>query len=73
MKSLRLASCMAENTEGFCLAIANYVRLRLGVRCEYVAGIPWQERERRFDEGEIRCFGGVAYRIFIRQPRVQPG
>lgn len=45
---------MAENSERFCQAVASYIEERLGIRTEYVTGIPWQERERLFDRGEIQ-------------------
>ena len=51
---LKLASCMAENSEGFCRALAKYIAVQIGVTAEYVDGIPWQERERLFDRGEIQ-------------------
>jgi len=51
---LKLASCMAENSEGFCRALAKYIAVKIGVTAEYVDGIPWQERERLFDRGEIQ-------------------
>jgi phosphonate transport system substrate-binding protein len=54
MKQLRLASCMAENTETLCREIAAYLADELGVGTEYVGGISWQERERLFDLGEIQ-------------------
>lgn len=54
MLHLKFASCMAENSEAFCQALADYVRDHLGITTEYVTGIPWQERERRFDAGEIQ-------------------
>jgi phosphonate transport system substrate-binding protein len=54
METLKIASCMAENTETLCQSIAQYMQLRLNIRTEYVTGIPWQERERRFDQGEIQ-------------------
>jgi phosphonate transport system substrate-binding protein len=44
---------MAENTEFFCQRLAEYLHAKLGIPTEYVSGIPWQERERLFDEGEI--------------------
>lgn len=44
---------MAENTEVFCSAAAAYLQDQLGIRVEYVTGIPWQERERLFDAGAI--------------------
>jgi phosphonate transport system substrate-binding protein len=45
---------MAENGEAFCQALADYVRARLGISTEYVTGIPWQEREKLFDAGEVQ-------------------
>src|SRR5215831_62808 len=54
MEVLKLASCMAENTEDFCQALADYVQRQLGIRTQYVGGVPWQERVHLFDEGEIQ-------------------
>jgi len=45
---------MAENTEIFCQALAVYLQRQLGIRTQYVGGIPWQERERLFDQGKIQ-------------------
>jgi phosphonate transport system substrate-binding protein len=53
MKVLKLASCMAENTDALCSAIAAIIESQVGIATEYVTGIPWQERERLFDSGEI--------------------
>jgi ABC-type phosphate/phosphonate transport system substrate-binding protein len=54
MKTLKFASCMAENTEALCQGVAEYTKLKLEISTEYVTGIPWQERERLFDQGEIQ-------------------
>jgi phosphonate transport system substrate-binding protein len=45
---------MGENTESLCEAVAEYLSPRLGIRIDYVTDIPWQERERLFDAGEIQ-------------------
>ena len=45
---------MAENTEALCSSIAEIIEIEVGIRTEYVTGIPWQERERLFDLGEIQ-------------------
>ena len=45
---------MAENSENFCQEVASYIEDSLGIRAEYVTGIPWQERERLFDRGAIQ-------------------
>jgi len=45
---------MAENSLSFCRALAKYIAAQTGLTVEYVDGIPWQERERLFDRGEIQ-------------------
>jgi phosphonate transport system substrate-binding protein len=54
MFRLKLASCMAENTEELCQVLAVYLQSQLGVPTECVTDVPWQERERLFDQGEIQ-------------------
>ena len=54
MFQLKLASCMAENSESFCRAVARFIENRIRVPTQYVTGVPWQERERLFDESEIQ-------------------
>jgi phosphonate transport system substrate-binding protein len=54
MYLLNLATCMAESTESFCHGLAQYLEIRLGIPTQCVAGIPWQERERLFDQGAIQ-------------------
>lgn len=44
---------MAENSEALCSSIAELLEIELGVPFEYVTGMPWQERERLFDAGEV--------------------
>lgn len=53
MFHLMLATCMAENSESFCREIARFIKRPLHISTGYVGGIPWQERERMFDDGEI--------------------
>ena len=54
MPALKLASCMAENGELLCKDVAAYIQARLGLETAYVNDVPWQERERLFDAGEIQ-------------------
>ncbi len=54
MPALKLASCMAENGEPFCQNVAAYIQTRLGIETACVIDIPWQKRERLFDEGNIQ-------------------
>jgi phosphonate transport system substrate-binding protein len=51
---LKLASCMAENSEILCREVASFIESELAIPTQYVNGIPWQERERLFDRGEIQ-------------------
>ena len=53
METLRLASCMAENTDALCRSIAEYIAGGLGIRTEYICDVSWQERERLLDEENI--------------------
>jgi phosphonate transport system substrate-binding protein len=54
MFQLKLASCMAENSDDFCRAVACYIENRIRVSTRYVSDVSWQERERLFDRGEIQ-------------------
>lgn len=45
---------MAENTEEFCRILAVYLEAKLGLPTECVTDVPWQQRERLFDQGEIQ-------------------
>ncbi|MGH7794466.1 MAG: phosphate/phosphite/phosphonate ABC transporter substrate-binding protein [Candidatus Binatia bacterium] len=44
---------MAENSETFCQAAARFIENRIRIPTHYVTSVPWQERERLFDRGEI--------------------
>lgn len=45
---------MGESTEPFCQGLAQYLEKKLAIPTNCVAGIPWQERERLFDQGAIQ-------------------
>ena len=53
---------MAENTEVFCQSVAAYLQAKLGIRTDYISTIPWQERERLFDEEAARQRYARAFR-----------
>jgi phosphonate transport system substrate-binding protein len=44
---------MAENSEDLCREVAQYVESNLKISTEYISAIPWEERQRLFDRGEI--------------------
>lgn len=50
---LRVSSCMAPNMEGMCRSIVDHLSHTMGMPAEFVGECAWQERERRFDEGDI--------------------
>lgn len=51
--SLRLSTCMAPNMDFICRDMAKYLSRRLDIPVESRLDMPWQERERLLDEGEI--------------------
>ena len=53
MDVLRVASIQSPNADSICEMIAGYLGSRLGLRTEWLGNIPWQDRERLLDEGQI--------------------
>ena len=53
MELIRVTSIQSENADFICQRITRYLSARLGVGAEFVNQIPWQERERLLDAGEI--------------------
>jgi phosphonate transport system substrate-binding protein len=51
---LRSASCMASNMDELCRAMMRHVGRELDMPVQFVNDIPWRERERQFDAGEIQ-------------------
>src|SRR5437879_1589336 len=50
---LRFSSCQAPIAEPFCKALAVFIGDTLSLPSEFVADIPWQERDRLLDRGEF--------------------
>jgi phosphonate transport system substrate-binding protein len=50
---LRFTSCQAEIAESFCRALAKFIGDKLAIPTEFIGDIPWQERERLLDRGDI--------------------
>ncbi len=50
---LIVSSCMAPNMDFLAVALARYLSERLEMPAEAQLDIPWQERERRLDAGQI--------------------
>lgn len=54
MELLRLTSIQSATADFICAQVARYLARRLGIRTEFVGNLPWQERERLLDEGQIQ-------------------
>ena len=50
---LRFTSCQAEIAESFCKALAAFIGDKLAIPSEFIDDIPWQERDRLLDRGDI--------------------
>ena len=50
---LRFTSCQAEIAESFCRALAKFIGDKLAIPTEFIGDVPWQERERLLDRGDI--------------------
>jgi phosphonate transport system substrate-binding protein len=70
MHTLRITSLQAENANFTVAAITSYIAERLGVSADFVAEIPWQERESRLDAGQIQVawICGLPYVRKVGQP-----
>jgi len=66
MESLKLTSLMAENADFIGRAIAGYIAERLEFPTEFVDDIPWQERERLLDAGQIHV-GWICGLPYVRK------
>ena len=51
---LRFSSCQAPIAESFCKALTAYIGDKLSIPSEFIGDIPWQERERLLDLGDIQ-------------------
>jgi phosphonate transport system substrate-binding protein len=54
MNLLKFTSCQAATADATCRAIVAYLGQRLGISTQFVDDVPWQERSRLFDAGEIQ-------------------
>lgn len=53
MDAVKITSCMAGNMDRACKTLACALGERMGIPVEFVGDVPWQERERLFDSGQI--------------------
>lgn len=53
MQRIRMTSIQAPNADPICQRISAYLGNRLGIQCEFIDQISWQERERLLDQGDV--------------------
>ena len=53
MELLKATSIQARNADPMVEEISHYVASKLGVAADFVGDIPWQQRERLIDNGEV--------------------
>lgn len=53
MTPITITSCQAPNAEPFVQAVAAWLAQRLSREARYVNGVPWQERERMLNAGDV--------------------
>jgi phosphonate transport system substrate-binding protein len=51
---MKITSIQAPNADFYCEHIAGYISDRLDLPVSFVTGLPWQERERMIDAGEVQ-------------------
>jgi phosphonate transport system substrate-binding protein len=70
---LIITSCLAVNTHAAGRAVADYIGQQLGIKTEFIVDIPWQERERLLDSGQIHLgwVCGLLYVMKVNQPNPQ--
>jgi phosphonate transport system substrate-binding protein len=55
MNDLLFSSIQAPNADPICGRIVNWVGEHTGLNVQFVDNLPWQEREQRFETGEIQA------------------
>jgi ABC-type phosphate/phosphonate transport system substrate-binding protein len=63
---LRFSSCQAPIAEPFCKALAAFIGDKLSISSEFVADVPWQERARLLDRGDIQV-GWICGLPYVRK------
>jgi phosphonate transport system substrate-binding protein len=73
LRPLRLTTLQSPNSEFIPQAVAAYLAEQLEREVEFVADIPWQQREAMLDEGEIDIawICGLPYTWKMKDPAIQ--
>lgn len=54
MDTIRFVSLMSANTDFIYQAIADYLTPRIGIPVQVISDVPWPERERMLDLGQVQ-------------------
>jgi phosphonate transport system substrate-binding protein len=72
MKSLTISTCQAPNMDFICRDLAGYISEKLSIPVQLAIDVPWQERDRLLDAGEIDlCW--ICGLPYIRKAELMPG
>src|SRR5438128_1812458 len=69
--TLQITSLQAPNADPWVAAVVAYLGEKLGRRVEFVNDVPWEERERRLDAGQVHV-GWICGWPYVRKMRRQP-
>jgi len=69
--TLRITSLQAPNADPWVEAVVAYLGQKLGRSVAFVNDVPWEERERRLDAGQI-AVGWICGWPYVRKMRRQP-
>ena len=72
MGTLTLTTCQAPNMDFLCRDLADYLSARLDTPVRAVLDVPWQERQRLFDAGEIDL-GWICGLPYVVRADANPG
>ncbi len=63
---------MSENAYFLVRATTDYINRKTGILTRFIDDIPWQERERLLDTGqiEVACICGLPYVVKAAQPEL---
>ena len=70
---LKFTSCQAPSAEAFCADVVRFIGDQLGVRTKFVRDVPWQDRERWFDQGDIDVCWMCGWPYALRADLPSPG
>ncbi len=66
LTTLRITSIQAPNADPFCQQIAAYLASRLELKVEFINDLPWEQRERLLDLGEMHA-GWICGLPYVRK------